>query len=118
MTASTSARQIQTDARQSFASLYPFEPSNGGVGVALACAPTASALLVGNGPICMLTNTGNVVGFITLGDANVAPLTSGIPVLPGTQVTISVPQDGSVTHAAGMVATGSTTISVHLGFGN
>lgn len=119
MSNSPSARLIQRDARQSFASLYPFEPSNGGLGVSLACSTSvAQGVLVGDGPVAVLTNPGSVCVFVAFGTSGVTATTQCFPVLPGTQTAVSIPQDGTVTHVSSITAGGSTTLSVHLGFGN
>lgn len=120
---SNEQRLIQTDAMKKFASVYPFEPSGGGLGVVLTCTDNSGSssrlALVGAGPVIVLTNTGQITGFFAYGTSSIVATTAHFPVLPDTQWAISIPQDGTVTHVAGITSgEEGTTLSVHLGTGN
>lgn len=110
------------DARAAWVSDYPFESVNGGLGVSLACTTTSGTssrtALVGSGPVVMLTNTGSSTAFIALGDSSITATTSYYPVLPGTKEIITLNQDTTPTHVAGITDSGSSTVLVHRGYGN
>ena len=112
----------QRDARSAWISSYPFESTNGGLGVAVACTSSSGTssrtALVGNGSVLMLTNVGDVTAYIALGDSSVTATTSYYPVLPGTKEIVSISLESSITHVAGITASGSATVLVHKGYGN
>ena len=90
-------------------SVQPFKPS----GTALIAATVASGFipLVGGGDEVLVTNIGTTVAFVAFGTDNtvVATVTTGIPVLPGAKVLLSV--GPLITTAA--VIMGSLTATVY-----
>lgn len=104
---------------------YPFEPSGGGLGVSLSCTTTSGTssrtALVGTGNTFVISNTGEVWGFVAFGDSSIAATTAYMAIPPGASVTISLvaPDRGATewTHVAGITASGTTTIQISRGFG-
>ena len=76
-------------------------------GVAVSPAASSASTQVGEGSktIC-LTNTGTGICYVRTGVSGVAATTADYPVLAGSQVTISKPQDH--THVAYISAAGTT----------
>ncbi len=109
-------------AETAYVSAYPFALTTG-LGISLACstASTAATALVDGGrrkTVLTVTNIGDVTGMIALGLSDMgAATTSHFPILPGTQVALSV-DPALVTHARGITVSGATTILIHMGFGN
>ncbi len=105
------------EAEVAYVSRYPFALTSG-LGISLACSAstTAATALVGRGTVLVLTNIGSVVAMLALGTGSVAATTAYFPVLPGTQITVSV--SDLITHAAAITVSGTTTLLIHRGFGN
>lgn len=101
---------------------YAFEPSGGGLGVSLACTTTSGTssrtALVGEGNSFVIANTGSVWAHVAFGSSTVVATTAYMAIPPGTTVTISlVARATEWTHAAGITASGTTTIQITRGFG-
>lgn len=102
---------------------FAFQPSGGGLGVSLPCGTATGTSsrteLVGVGNSFVVSNTGDVWGHLAFGDSSVVATTAYMGIPPGTSVTISLndPKDAEWTHAAGITASGSTTLQISRGFG-
>ena len=108
----------QADARHAWSSPYGFQATNGFLGVRLSATTASSrAQLVGSGSSLVLTNPGSVECYVALGGSSVTATTSHFPVLPGTQTTLSLPEDASDTWVAVITASRSSTLLAHLGYG-
>ncbi len=116
------AADTQDQAKARWVSPYPFESMSGGQGVPLMTATTTSGstrvALVGEGNALCLTNDGSVTVYVAWGTNGITATTAYFPVLAGTQVLVSLPKDGSATHVACITASGTSTLSVHKGYGN
>lgn len=112
----------QRDARSAWLSDYPFESQNGGLGVVVSCTSSSGTssrvALVGTGSVLMLTNVSDVVAYVAWGDSSVTATTAYFPVLPGTKEVVTISADSSVTHIAGITASGTATVLAHKGHGN
>ena len=112
----------QRDARSAWLSDYPFETTNGGMGVVLSCTTSSGTssrtALVGTGSVVMITNVSDVVAYIALGDSSVTATTAYFPILPGTKEILTLSGDITVTHAAGITGSSTATVLVHKGHGN
>ncbi len=101
---------------------YAFEPSGGGLGISLACdttsGTTSRTALVGEGHTFVINNTGSSIAHVAFGTSSIVATTAYMAIFPGTPVTISInARDTEWTHAAGITASGSTTIQISRGFG-
>lgn len=113
----------QQEAKAAWTSSYPFDSANGGLGVRLACTTSSGTssrtALVGTGNVMIFTNVGDVVAYVAWGDSSIVATTSYFPVMPGDQLPpVTIPDDGSVTHVAGITESGSADLLVHRGWGN
>lgn len=112
----------QRDARVSYLSAYPFESRNNWLGIALACTSSSGTssrtAMVGSGSVVTICNTGTVTAFVALGTSSVTATTACYPILPGTKEILSVSEGESMDYAAGITASGTTTLSIHRGYGN
>lgn len=111
----------QREARIAHLTPYPFESRNGGLGIRLTCdassGTTSRTALVGSGYVAVVCNTGDVTAYVAFGTSSIVATTSYYPVLPGTKEVIVLSEGEGITHAAGITASGSTYVSVCLGFG-
>lgn len=86
--------------------LAPFQPRFGaGIVVTPAAASASSEIGQGNKQL-ILTNIGSNICYVTIGYTGLVASTSGYPVLPGAQVTVSKDQD--MTHIAYISASGTS----------
>lgn len=112
----------QREARSAWLSDFPFESTNGGLGVSLACTTTSGTssrtALVGIGNTVMLTNTGSVTAYVAFGTSSVVATTAYYPVLPGSKEILSLSDETAPTHVAAITDSGTTTLLVHKGYGN
>ncbi len=127
----TAISNTQGEARNSWLSAYPYEILHNGLGARIACTassgtssrtalvyPTEAPASLPYPNTATITNVGSVVGYVALGTSSVEGTTSCYPILPGTKETVTIPSNASWTHAAGITDTGTTTLLIHLGFGN
>lgn len=72
---------------------FPFKPSGG---ASLACTgSTGSVALAGTGEQVLVTNAGSAAVYIEMGASAVTATTAGLPVLPGTQVLLTIPESSA-----------------------
>lgn len=84
----------------------PFSPAYGsGITVSPAVASAASAVGLGNKNL-VLSNTGSNICYIHVGYTGAVASATDMPILAGTQVTITKPQEA--THVAYISAAGTT----------
>lgn len=97
---------------------FPFKPSGG---ASLACTgSTGSVALAGTGEQVLVTNAGSAAVYIEMGASAVTATTAGLPVLPGTQVLLTIPESSAgtrATHLAGITDGNSVTIKAYTGWG-
>lgn len=112
---------LQTKARNAWTTPYAFESTVGLLGVSLSATTSSGTssrtALVGQGNGLILTNTSAVVICVALGDSNVTATASYLPILPLTQVDVSLPPDDTVTHVAAVSLSSSGVLLVHRGYG-
>lgn len=106
------------DAHSAWLSPFQFEPSNGGLGIAFTVTTTSQrAALIGAGYTLMVTNDGPVRAHLALGGSSVIATTSYMALLPGTSQCFTIKPDDSITHAAVITASGSTSVQITRGNG-
>jgi len=104
--------------------LTPITLSSNGLGAALACNDASGSTrvaLVGDGDALVVTNIGDYVGYLAVGDDTVTAIASGstasLPILPGhqdDQIGAKLTDGSAITHVAGVCASGqTTTLIVH-----
>ncbi len=112
----------QRDARNAWASDYPFESQNNGLGISLACTTTSGTssrtALVGSGTVMMFTNVSTDTAYVAWGYSSITATTSYYPILPGTKEVVTISGDSTITHVAGITSSWTATILVHRGYGN
>lgn len=113
-------------ARNAYASPYPFEPSNGALGIlmsATSSSGTSSRMaLVGAGHTLIISSTnGSVDAHLALGDSSVVATTSHAVIHPGETLSWTLPaeREGSIspTHAAVITISGTVNIQITRGYG-
>lgn len=102
--------------------VLPFQPISGGRGLALlpTATPASIALparVLSQAQTCMATNDSSVTWFLAFGDSGATATLADLPVLPGTQVVFTMPNDGTYTHAAFRTRSGSATGTLNFGLG-
>jgi hypothetical protein len=106
---------------QAYTVLMPFDPVNGGRGLALAAGVVASApiaLPANRGQTCLITNDGPVCFWVGFGGATIQATLADLPVLPGTQVTYTLPNDGTCTHLSTVARQSGGLGTINFGLGS
>lgn len=96
-------------------SVSPFRPT-GTVSVSVGSASTNTPLS-GGGDLVVVTNTTNSLAYIRFGsDSTVTATTADMPILPGSQIILSV--NSLISYAAAMSPSGSGVILLSRGDGS
>lgn len=104
--------------------LTPIILSANGLGAVVACTATSGSTrvaLVGDGDALVVTNLGEYVGFLAIGNSTVTAVapgaTASYPILVGTkedQIGAKLTNETTATHVAGICNAGeTTTLIVH-----
>lgn len=99
---------------------YTFLPDTGGLGVALTAAMTASVpqkLPLGHSQSYIITNDGLACFWYAFCAGDGAATLAYLPVLPGTQLNGTFPNDSTLTHISVITRLGSTTGTINFGKG-
>jgi hypothetical protein len=79
---------------------------------------TSRTALVGEGNTFVVSNKGDLWAHVAFGTSTIVATTAYYAIPPGTSVTLSLnARDTEWTHAAGITASGNTTLQITRGFG-
>lgn len=89
-----------------------FAPS-GGVDLSASSTSSNVAIPTAGTPVAvMVTNLGQQMAFVVLGASSVVATPAGLPILPGTQVALTI---GSNTNIAAVTLAGQSTLNITAG---